>query len=1289
MYTKEEQDYIDLIRQHDPTFQLSKSEALTYAAEMGASDSWRGLKQMGANFFGFEDTVEELKEKDRKLQAILDNEEYGGAATGTFLTSAVIADPIGYIPIVGTAKKAKNIYQLGKYGAMAGGFHAGIGYVSEDAPGLIGEKQTRLENALIGVGAGSALGIVGGAAVNAVSKARGKGPIYGDLAKQTDELDAPKVKVQTDKDPETNKVIEKVVEENSKEGAEKVKLKDSAIQFYQEIAGNRMKDVVFNNGGTSLVGFFSGISGYNAVNDPEATEQEKLGAMLLAGLAGAAGTKFISRVKIGDEAVGEKMARLFIDDYGLTDEYKLIRRELNVNKNQIANKFLGLAKETSEKLSMDERKLLYNFMTGDLDSVDDLVEGGLKINDEARELIKEMGQKYIDFELVSAKTIQKNAETYLHRSYLRSSRDPKFAKTATALRDISIMGDELRPRGVTKTINKATWTKKKKEYMAQGYELFGKPGKTKSGKPSKKVTIRRDYTKEERIAKGEIEDAAFAIAETGRLMSNDIATAEFYRKIAKNKNFTSDELQEGFELVPNTLIKGTKKKAYGELAGKYVHSDVLNDITRMYDINTGDTMQNVVKQFGKAQAIWKKSKTAWNPAVHVNNTVSNFILLDFADAKVETLVKATKQMRLGDKSDVYKLAKEQGVFDVDVVTRELNETGGIISKELEKIADVDKVDDMVNYSMSLWKKLKLAKKATLGKLEDAYQYEDQVFRMAVFMDRLDKGQDVTKAAMEARKWFIDYDINAPAINAMRRTVTPFLSYTYRVIPLLAETAVLRPHKYAKWAAIGYGLNEVGKQIGGGNEELERVTMRDELTKKVWGVPYAPPKLIRLPFDSNAGDSQYIDVSRFIPGGDIFEQREAEGFKLPAVPSPFQPGGLLVDIPLLLGTRENPFSGQEIEGLGVGKDGQALAKAIIENLTPNVPGIPGSYATKKIQKAYRVDKDLPYYSIPGSQYSADYTVFEAIAYGLGIKLRPQNVDVNKRLKRIEFNRNLQAIDKQVSSIQNKFRKGEYNSVKERDDKIKELELQKIKLLGEWSLYQRQVDEAQAKDIVKSREPKVTGGLVEGPDVPTTEENPADRTDPFTGMSYTDQMNRLGFKDGGFAQSLLSYIAEKREFEDGGFLKEYAEDVAWQESRGRGDNIVQDKGGPARGKYQVEGSQGSKRNETILNRAHNFYEKYPDAPKTKEIKYVLEQRGKDLDFSSLSGETQDALFFMDAERGTLPLEDLYEGELDNREAWIQHWNQDPNIDKPEVRKRREEDWDRAQQEKVIELQKQLGN
>ena len=245
------------------------------------------------------------------------------------------------------------------------------------------------------------------------------------------------------------------------------------------------------------------------------------------------------------------------------------------------------------------------------------------------------------------------------------------------------------------------------------------------------------------------------------------------------------------------------------------------------------------------------------------------------------------------------------------------------------------------------------------------------------------------------------------------------------------------------------------------------------------------------------------------------------------------------------------------------------------------------------------------------------------------------------------------------------------------------LSQLPVLLDPSKEEKLFDTEEVDEIFKDvRTPKSTGGLVEGKDdVPQTKEDPADRVNPITGLPYSDQMARLGFNEGKLVQDMLSFIGQARGYEDSSFLKQYADDVKWQEVRGAGPTTVQNNNGPAKGSYQVEGSQGSSRNETILQRAKNFYEEYPNAPKSKEIQYALEQQGKDLDFSTLSEQTQDSLFYMDAERGTLPLDKLATGELDNKTAWMEHWNQGPD------RQVMEDKWNKAQKEKEILLQQQL--
>jgi len=1323
-----DKDFIEYIRSTvDPTYKLSKSEALKYAAKMGASDSFRGIQQFGAKLLGMDEATEELKRKDRTLQQILESEEYGSQAMAAFLGSAVVADPLGYVPIAGwfsKGKKAKNLWELTKYGGMAGGFHAGMGYVSEESPGLIGEKQSRLENIAIGATAGSALGALGGATLESIAKIRGKEGYFpksdefeapkksaDDVVDETEEIidpDAPlkinstviapdrknrgtiiqideegfalvqfvnkngakatkkfpldklqppkkgealkspegaevgptirssevefavdrksnplswlyktknpltktsyviqkaideqgniipkqwevittpflrgrkkgesladfnkrkkelvrvnlfgslqdskkfvknqiqPIQVQKQKDvaenlkpvnnqPVPKEVEQKIIEDKVQEvfaDQSKSKLTDGVLKFYQDNVGIALKNKVFDNWGSALTGTASGIAGYNSVDDPEATALQKFGVGFIAGMAGAGLTKTLGKLKVGDDALAEHMGRFLIDDYGLSADYKLLRKEAQVNKNHIAQQFLDLALETKEKLDSPQRKLLYNLMTGNLDAIDDLAEEGIELNLKTRKVIEEMGQKYVDLDLLDKETFVKNINTYLHRSYTKNLKTGKGPKMYTAMRQVSLIGNNLRERGITKTVSEASFNKVDSKWKAEGWEIVGEPSKGK-------VKIRKDFTKDERTQMGEIEDAAFAIAETGRLMSNDIATAQFFRNLANDSRFAltkEDWLAKGepsdFVLVPNTTLRGTDTKSYGELAEKitvkadgtkevrnamYVHKDVMNDIKRMVKLtNEKAEMEEVVRVFDKSQAIWKKSKTAWNPAVHANNIMSNFVLLDFSDTSYTYLPKALKELMKGEKSELYRLAREQGVFDVDMVTKELRNTSGAMGQAFNKITSIDEPSQFYGYSTDMFKHFKKAKDLTLTKLENLYQQEDQVFRMAVFMDRMDKKMDVTEAAMDARKWFIDYDINAPAINALRRTATPFLSYTYRIVPLLAETATLRPHKFAKWAGIGYGLNEIGKQVAGGDPELERVTMRDEYSKTLWGVPYMPPTVLRVPWNSNDGDSQYLDVSRWIPGGDIFEERETG---VPGVPAPLQPSfGLYGDIYNVAVARTDPFTGQEIEGLGLDEDGKAIAKALFKRLTPNLPIIPGSYSYEKIARSLRTDKGVEKGElVPGSEYAVPYSFGESIAYSLGIKLRPQDPDVNQKSKEFQLNKDLKAADRIAYNAKKDFEKANI-TYKEREELIKKAELRRIQILAEWEVYTQAYNEARAKRIKRiQREKQAKGGIVEGEDnVPFTKEDPADRINPYTGEPYQEQMNRLGFSSGG--------------------------------------------------------------------------------------------------------------------------------------------------------------------------------
>ena len=78
------------------------------------------------------------------------------------------------------------------------------------------------------------------------------------------------------------------------------------------------------------------------------------------------------------------------------------------------------------------------------------------------------------------------------------------------------------------------------------------------------------------------------------------------------------------------------------------------------------------------------------------------------------------------------------------------------------------------------------------------------------------------------------------------------------------------------------------------------------------------------------------------------------------------------------------------------------------------------------------------------------------------------------------------------------------------------------------YSDQIDEQK---LLELRSQYSTGGLITGPKVSDTKENPADRVDPFTGAPYSDQMARLGFNRGSIVDIQKVGNKSVRTYEDG--------------------------------------------------------------------------------------------------------------------------------------------------------------
>lgn len=382
--------------------------------------------------------------------------------------------------------------------------------------------------------------------------------------------------------------------------------------------------------------------------------------------------------------------------------------------------------------------------------------------------------------------------------------------------------------------------------------------------------------------------------------------------------------------------------------------------------------------------------TARSPVVHMNNIMSNVVLMDLADVRMVDLVRGIRALIREDAD--YKEAVDNGAFGSDMVAQEIRKN--TLQPLLEEI----------QREMQGGRDTMEAKFGMLGKLADAiwsraknidrkmtslYQLEDEVFRMATYMRKRALGFEPSDAALQARDQFLNYDIRAPWVNAARRSVLPFISYTYRAIPTVSESIMLRPWKAAKLVTLGYAANALAYMLAGGDEDEERRSLRDTETGYTW---IGAPRMIRMPWSDDYGNPVFLDIRRWIPAGDVFDMNQGHGAF--SIPAPLQFGG-----PMMLGAElalnKQAFTGKEITNDRTDDWWDKTSKVgdwAWKSWMPSAAWIPGSWYWEKIGNAATGARD---------RQGRPYSVPTAVASSVGIKLKPQDVQESFFWKGVEF------------------------------------------------------------------------------------------------------------------------------------------------------------------------------------------------------------------------------------------------------------------------------------------------
>ncbi len=536
----------------------------------------------------------------------------------------------------------------------------------------------------------------------------------------------------------------------------------------------------------------------------------------------------------------------------------------------------------------------------------------------------------------------------------------------------------------------------------------------------KKLVLWRNFTKPERVQMGEILDARYTIAKTFAIFAQDISSARFYRDIAQNEEWTwkdgetpPEELIArdesalrhyiGYEWVkvPIKVIPKTGGKTkWGALSGRYVRAEVWKDLSELDAMNQKSAWSWLLRQ-------WKLNKTSRNPVVHANNVMSNVWLMDLIDIRARDLYRGVKEYRA--RGELYELARVHGGFGSDFISQEIQENildpvlkdmdkeaaQGLYEEGsfLNKLRFIDRYSSMASEGIQrLGKKIKQLDKAG----RDWYIAEDEIFRMAIFIRKLEQGYTPAEAAQMARDQMLNYDIRAPWVNTARRSVLPFIAYTYRAVPLIIDAMARRPWKMAKYALIAELANAFAYAVTDGDEEWERGSFRPEVRGNVWmGMA---PRMMRMPVNDKHGNPIFLDIRRWIPAGDVFDI--APNNPLP-IPSWMQFGGPIMIAGEMFLNR-SAFTGQDIVNPLIDTLGDKTKKYgqfLYRSLAPSAPWIYDSWYWNKISRAVGGGRDAL-----GRQFS----VPEAVLSSIGIKAKGHDVGLNFEYRQREFDRTERAL-----------------------------------------------------------------------------------------------------------------------------------------------------------------------------------------------------------------------------------------------------------------------------------------
>jgi len=710
------------------------------------------------------------------------------------------------------------------------------------------------------------------------------------------------------------------VEAVQKAGYDGIKVKEGDYNTYAAFEPTQIKSAIGNTGEFNP-----------ETADINASEKEKSTWLF--------GRDRLGRVGFGPGAVAWKtvaeITNKVLDKLALkpiSPELGRAMRNMKAKVELAKNKVAEVASEMNT-LSPEERNMISDVIEGELKAGVHPPQHILNIAAAIQSMMSRQSKELVDLGMLSKEAANRWDNKYLPRFYERQLKDSVNAWSKAA-REVfmkqplmrGIRGSNLRSRGVYEVVNVDDLP----NWLSEGWEQRDPQFDPKK---STETVVWRDYTREERENMGEIRDAMFRFVMGYNASQRDIALGRLYKDLAKN--YASRLPLEGYVHVPTGNAEGTGAARYGALEGMYVPKEIMDHLSA----NDHAMSEGVLKLYRAGLSKWKEGKTVLNPVAHANNVMGNLTMAHFAGVSYWDAHKyagAIKDLSK-DNNSMVKEAKEVGLFGgtfnqaelIKSMPPELRAMANLTDSALSRFGE--RIWDMLAFTIETGGK----KYGLRPVMQWAYENEDLFFRYLIYRDARNRGLDPEDARDYSQEFIFTYDDLPKGARLARDLAFPFFSYTYKIIPVLARTALEYPWRFAAPATVAYAANSmmyaIAANLGGGDDDwwgkvLYKYVTDEEFRKKAkeletnerrhlpeWlkgeSLILQTPKAIRMGVDEVTKLPLFLDISRIFPGADLLDANNNSGGV--ALIQPLNVGNPVITTVLAMSGNKDLFSGKDI------------------------------------------------------------------------------------------------------------------------------------------------------------------------------------------------------------------------------------------------------------------------------------------------------------------------------------------------------------------------------------------